>query len=247
MKISIILPVYNQADKALKSIKEGILPTFDALPLTYDVLIEADHSSKEEVAKLEEGIKDLPPHVKLVPYEDKVGKGHAVRRGIEYSSCDYDLFMDADLATDLSIMKDVLPLLGKADAIIASRNAKGSRYVRKQPLIRRITHFGCRKVVRMFFGMKEIKDTQCGFKLFKDEIAKKMIKKQIIVGSAFDVEYLYYLHLNGHSIVELPCIWKDDPESTAGNVWKQTKRFYGDLRKIKKNKDNYLEASHADR
>ncbi len=241
MKVSIILPVYNQAEKTLRSIQEGIMPCFDNLPLTYDILVQADHSRLEEVEKLKQGIAKLPAHVKLLPYHDQVGKGHAVKEGILASSCDYDLFMDADLATDLSIMEQVIPLLGQKDCIIASRNAKGAVYVQKQPFIRRLTHWGCRQVVRALFHMKEVKDTQCGFKLFKDDVAKKMVQKQIIDGSAFDVEYLYYLHANGHSIAELPCKWKDDPESTAGNVFKQTKRFYKDLLRIKKNKKNYKE------
>ncbi|MGN1261893.1 MAG: hypothetical protein ACI4UT_02365, partial [Candidatus Enteromonas sp.] len=56
----------------------------------------------------------------------------------------------------------------------------------------------------------------------------------------FDVEYLYFLRLNGFSIAEIPCVWTDDPDSTIKNKKKVYTAFYKDLRRIKKNKKNYL-------
>ncbi len=240
MKISIIIPTYNQSKKLLKNLKERIIPYFDSCGLTYSILLEADHSSEEEVRLLEEGLKKLPAQVKLDSYEDKKGKGWAIRKGILNSSGDYVLFFDADLSTDLTVFDSMKKDLGKYDAYIASRDCKGASYAKKQPLKRRITHFGARTIIRMKFKMKEVSDTQCGFKMFPLPLAKTMAERQLTLGSAFDVEYLYFLHLNKKSIKEYPARWEDDPESTLQGVVGSSKKFYMDLKAIKRNKAHYL-------
>lgn len=240
MKITIIIPTYNQSAKLLKNLKERILPYFDESGVTYSILIEADHSSPEELRLLEEGLKELPAQVKLDRYEDKKGKGWAVKKGILNSTGDYALFFDADLSTELSVFDLMKKDLGKYDAYIASRDCKGASYVKRQPFRRRLTHFGAKAIIRMKFRMKEVSDTQCGFKMFALPLAKEMARKQLTLGSAFDVEYLYFLHLNKKRIKEYPAKWEDDPESTLQGVVGSSKRFYSDLKAIKRNKAHYL-------
>ena len=240
MKLSILIPAKNQSDKLARHLEEKILPYFDKQGITYDVLICTDGGSEEEQWKLEEHALDFPAHVRLLPLENIKGKGHAVKKAILASDSDYVLFMDADLATDLTVFDSIKPQLGKKDCFIASRDVKGSTYGQKQPFMRRLTHWGCRKVVSMKFHMKGIKDTQCGYKCLRTDIAKKVCKLSIIDGFAFDVELLYILYLNHKSIVELPCHWTDDPDSSVGSPLATTKKFYKDLRRIKKNKKNYL-------
>ena len=83
------------------------------------------------------------------------------------------------------------------------------------------------------------KDTQCGFKAYRTSVAKVMVRHQKFNGFSFDLEYLYFLTLNGFRCKEIGCKWKDDPDSTI------SKRsvfisFYQDLKQIKKNKKTYL-------
>ncbi len=238
MKISVLLPEKNQSGKLLQHLKESILPYFDSASVEYEVLVCPNGCSEEEMEALNEASKTLPPQVKVLPNADP-GKGEGVKQGILASSGDYCLFMDADLATGLDAFSKVLPLLEKEDAIIASRDAKGSVYGQKQPFVRRLTHFLSRQIIAFMFRLK-VKDTQCGYKAFRANVAKQMVAKQIVTGFAFDVEYLYFLRLNGFSIAEIPCVWTDDPDSTIKNKKKVYTAFYKDLRRIKKNKKNYL-------
>lgn len=238
MKISVLLPEKNQSGKLLQHLRESILPYFDSASVEYEVLICPNGCSEEEMEALNEASKTLPPQVKVLPNANP-GKGEGVKQGILASSGDYCLFMDADLATGLDAFSKVLPLLGKEDAIIASRDVKGSVYGQKQPFVRRLTHFLSRQIIAFMFHLK-VKDTQCGYKAFRASVAKQMAAKQIVTGFAFDVEYLYFLRLNGFSIAEIPCVWTDDPDSTIKNKKKVYTAFYKDLRRIKKNKKNYL-------
>lgn len=239
MKLSVIIPTRNQTDKLLRNLKEKIIPYFDEQKIIYDILIESDGSSFDEEKKLEEGLQGMPLQVKHLPYEDRRGKGYAVKRAILSSDADYVLFMDADLSTDLSAFEQIKKNLGKYDAFIGSREAKGAKILEKQTFIRRLTHFGSRMLIKMKFRLKGISDTQCGYKMFRGDIAKAMATRQIIDGFAFDVEYVYFLSLNGFSIKEVPVIWKNDADSSV-SAFSSSLNFYKALRQIKKNKKNYL-------
>lgn len=239
MKISVIIPDKNQSKTFLPNLKNVFLPYLDSMGLTYDVLIVADGSSKEEWDILKK--QDFPAHVHLLEDEGLKGKGNAIKKGILNANGDYILFFDADAATDIHVFDEFKKDLGKVDALIASRDAKGSKYGRKQPFMRRLTHFGARMVVKAKFHMKGVKDTQCGFKCFRASLAKEIAKRQIITGFAFDVEYLYFCHLNGLIIKEYPCLWTDEPDgSSVSGLRRTSSSFYKDLKRIKKNKKNYI-------
>ncbi len=239
MKLSVILPVRNQTDKLLKNIKEKIIPFFDESKIVYDIVICSDGSNEEEEKKLEDGLKELPMQVKHVPYSEKRGKGLGVKRGILFSESDYCLFMDADLSTDLSAFNAMKKHLKDADAFIGSRELKESKITEKQTFVRRLTHFGSIGIIKMMFHFKGISDTQCGFKMFRTDVAKAMASRQTIDGFAFDVEYLYFLKLNGFKTIEVPVIWENDADSSV-SAFSTSVKFFKSLFKIKHNKKNYI-------
>ena len=238
MKIDVIIPVRDQSEKLLRNLASDIIPYFDGTGLAYDILICADHSSPEQVELLKKGLEKMPAQVKLLPYEDKPGKGWAVKKAIEAADVDYVLFMDADLSTDLHAFDTIKPDLGKYDAFIGSRDVKGAVVTEKQTFVRRITHWGAKTVIKNKFHLKNLHDTQCGYKLFRTNVAKIMAEHQIISGFAFDVEYCYFLNLNGFTIKEVPVQWENDPDSSV-SPFKASVNFYKALGKIKKNKENY--------
>lgn len=240
MKIDFIFPVKNQTAKLLKNLTEKGIPYFDSLGVTYDIIIVSDASNEAEQNAMVEGMKNMPLQVKLLPYENIPGKGHNVQKGILAANGDYVCFMDADFATDIHILDKILPIIGKYDGIIATRHAKDSNITIKQTVIRRLTSWGSRFIIRHKFHLKGITDTQCGFKVFDRKIAQEVAKRQITSLFAFDVEYIYFYQLNGYTIKEIPTTWTDDPSSTISSVAKTSWKFYKDLLKIKKNKKNYI-------
>ncbi|MBP5217057.1 MAG: glycosyltransferase [Bacilli bacterium] len=240
MKISLLFPCKNQAEKLMKNLQEEVLPYFDKLGITYDCIIINDHSNEENDRIFEEKMKEMPLQVRLIKNPREGGKGFAVRAGIEASDADYVLFMDSDLATDLKAMELILPDLGKYDAFMASRDIKGAVVNPKQTFGRRIFHYGSRTLIHWTFHFKQIKDTQCGFKCFRAKLAKEMAKRQITAGFAFDVEYCYFLELNGYKIKEIPVYWRNDADSSIKNATKAGKSFYKDMKKVKKTTKAYL-------
>lgn len=241
MKLSIILPCRNQSERLLRHMKETLFPYFDASGLVYEVIIVVNNSDEENCRLMEEAKPTLPLHVRFLPFDPQRGKGRAIRRGIEAADGDYVLFMDADFATDLHGLDPYIHELNKYDCLIGSRQAKGAVIVNKRTLKRRFISWCSRILIKMMFHFKNITDTQCGFKLFKTSIAKKMAAKQIVDEFAFDVEYLYYYKLNGYQYAEFPVRWTDDLDSTIKSPYKAGMAFYKDMRRIKKNKKNYIE------
>ena len=164
MKLSIIIPCYNEEKDIKDKISVFVIPFLKENHIDYELILVNDGSkdhTKQEIKKI--------PNVVLAGYEVNRGKGGAVKEGIRIASGDYILFMDADLSTDLKAINDAIPLLDKYDFVIGSRHIKGAVLPIKPPLKRRIMSKGCRFITNMKFGFKN-KDNQCGFKIIKTEI-----------------------------------------------------------------------------
>lgn len=238
MKLSVVFPSKNQSEKLFKNIKEQALPYFVSLGIDFEFLICIDASNEENQKIAEQEMVGMPDNVKLLSYQDHPGKGHNVQRGILEASGEYVLFMDADLATDLKVIESMLPVLDQYECQIASRYKKGAVIAVRQHLTRRIVSKGSRILIKMMFGIK-VKDTQCGYKLFRTDLAKIVANRQIIDGFAFDIEYLYFMKLNGYRINEVPCVWTDDDDSTIKSPIKTSMRFFKEMFKIRRHKKNY--------
>lgn len=249
MKITLLFPTKNQSDKLLKNIREQVIPYFDAASIAYDGLIAASGSTQAEYRKLEEGLKSLPMNFSLLPYDPVPGKGHNLRSGLLAAEGDYVLFMDSDLSTSLDTFERMKPYLGKADMVIASRYAEDSLIPIKQPFVRRFVSASSRFIIKALFHFKGLTDTQCGFKLIRGEVGREMAKRQIVEGFAFDCEYLYMCKLNDLKVVEVPCTWRNDEDSTL-SAFKASVVFFKDLLRIKAHRRHYFfgkEKNNADR
>ncbi len=232
MKLSIVVPCYNESKDIAKN-SEIIKNYLESIKQDYELILVND-GSKDNTKEVIEAI----PGVKALSYDVNRGKGGAVKYGIENATGDYVLFMDADLSTDLEAVERLVKILPDYDMVIGSRHAKDSVIKKKQPALRVFIGWCCRKLVNMKFHFK-YKDTQCGFKAMRTDIAKKIVAKQVVNNFAFDVEYLYIASLNNLSIYEMGVIWADDRGSTVSPL-KSSIKFFKDLSFIKKHKKTYL-------
>ena len=232
MKLSIIIPCYNES-KDIKNNVEIVKQYLLENKIDNEIILVND-GSKDNTKEVIESIPGVLP----ISYEPNRGKGGAVKEGILNATGDYVLFMDADLSTDISAIKQVVELAPTCDFLIGSRHAPGSVIKKKQPVLRVFIGWCCRLLVNMKFHTK-LKDTQCGFKAIRLDIAKKFAEKQLVNNFAFDVEYIYIAKLNNLSIKELGITWSDDRESTV-SPFKSSVKFFKDLHFIKKNKKSYF-------
>ena len=231
MKLSIVIPCYNEAKDIASNVKK-VQDYLNDKKIDHELLLVND-GSKDNTKEVIESIEG----VRALSYEKNRGKGGAVKYGIESATGDYVLFMDADLSTDISAIEKVVELAPNYDLIIGSRHAKDSVIKKKQPFLRVFIGRCCRLLVRMLFHTK-FKDTQCGFKAIKTDLAKKIVSKQQVSNFAFDVEYIYIAKLNNLSMYELGITWSDDRGSTVSPI-KSSIKFFKDIFAIRRHKKDY--------
>ena len=231
MKFSVIIPCYNESQDIVKN-AEIVKNYLNSKNIDYELLLVND-GSKDNTKEVIESI----PGVKALSYDVNRGKGGAVKYGIENATGDYVLFMDADLSTDLSAIDKVVEEAPNYNMIVGSRHAKDSVLKKKQPALRVFIGWCCRVLVRMVFHTK-LKDTQCGFKAMRTDVAKKIAEKQLVNKFAFDVEYIYIAKLNSLTMKEIGVIWSDDRTSTV-SPFKSSVRFFKDIGFIRRHKKHY--------
>ncbi|MGC8805905.1 MAG: dolichyl-phosphate beta-glucosyltransferase, partial [Candidatus Ratteibacteria bacterium] len=142
------------------------------------------------------------------------------------------LVSDADLSSPVSELEKMEHFISEGyDIVIASRKLKDSVIPVPQPWHRKLSgwvfQFFVRQILRLPFS-----DTQCGFKLFKREVAKKIFPNLKHKGFIFDVEILFRaVHLN-YRIKEVGVIWMNSPYSTV-RFFRDSIRMFIDLIKIR--------------
>jgi len=148
---------------------------------------------------------------------DHGGKAAAVRIGMLEATTDQIAFSDADLATPLTYLTDLRAALAEGcDIATGSREGVGARRIGEPPY-RHIMGRVFNWLVRLLL-VPGVHDTQCGFKLFRAEVARDLLHRSrlyrdqalIISGprvTAFDVELLTIAGLNGYRICSVPVVW----------------------------------------
>jgi dolichyl-phosphate beta-glucosyltransferase len=233
MVLSIIIPCYNEA-KCIKENIQKIVEYLSKFDFEYEI-IPVNDGSTDETMKVLQSIDYQ--NVMPIHNSNNSGKGYAVKCGIDKAEGDYILFMDADLSTDLTAIDVFLTEIKSTDIVIGSRRHKDSIIAKLQGGLRKFMGNCCIKITTFITGLK-LQDTQCGFKGFKKEVAKKIIDKQTINGWAFDVEYLYIASMNNYSIKEIPIKWTNDEDSKV-SPFSSSIEFFNSLIKIRSQKKLY--------
>ena len=205
MKLSIIIPAYNEE----KVIENNVLKTREYFKKKYKVnefeIIIVNDGSSDNTEKISKKINYK--NVSLVSYKNNKGKGYAVKKGIKKSKGDLILMMDADLATPLNQYDKLIKYTENYDIVIGSRvNPKAKRKPIKK-LFGKLSYLMVEIILKL-----GIKDTQCGFKLFKRETLN-IFNEQQIDGFGFDFEILYIANKKGYNIKEVPVKWIEKGDS----------------------------------
>ena len=143
------------------------------------------------------------------------GKGFSVRRGMGVSRGAYTLFADADLSLPIEDADRFLERLqAGTDVAIGSRAVPGASERGEQQRLRQSMSRIFNRLVRSL-AVRGMRDTQCGFKAFKGDVARALFSVQRIDGFGFDVEVLRIAQRRGYRIEEVPVTCDYHPSSSV--------------------------------
>jgi glycosyltransferase involved in cell wall biosynthesis len=212
--LSLVIPAYNEAAR----IEATVLAVAGWMGgVSYPVeLIVVDDGSDDATADLAEQALHAVPGGRLIRLPHG-GKATAVRAGMFGARGEQVAFSDADLATPLSYLGELRSAVNLGcDIAIGSREGAGARRI-GEPIYRHLMGRVFNTLVRVLL-VPGINDTQCGFKLFRAEVARDLLERSRlyrdasrgITGprvTAFDVELLTIARYRGYRVCSVPVVW----------------------------------------
>jgi glycosyltransferase involved in cell wall biosynthesis len=212
--LQLIVPAHNEQSRlpaTLTSLRAWALEASDTGGTSIEVIV-VDNASTDATARVA-SVHSSPTLPVQVVRCDELGKGAAVRAGILASHASLVGYMDADGATHLDGLRDGLRLIaGGADLVLGSRVMTGSRYHgRTNPFRVMGAHVYRRLATQIAPG---ILDTQCGFKLMRGGLGRRVLRDTTATGFSFDVEVIARFQRADATVVEFPVEWTDMPGST---------------------------------
>ena len=232
MKLSICIPMYNEAacaaDTAAK-LKEAARALVDSGAISDFEIIFSDDGSVD-------GCYDLVPEgdgIVKIRSEKNTGKGGAVRRAVAASTGDAVLYTDCDLAYGTDVIGEaVRQYASQGVTVLVGSRAKHPEGYEGYTFVRRVASKAYLLFLRVFAGFG-LSDSQCGFKLFEGECARRVFSLCECDGWAFDFEALMIAKKTGASFGELPVKIINHGESRI-NVVSDSVKMLRELAKIKK-------------
>ena len=219
LDLSLVVPAYNEAGRIRRTL-ECMRSHLTARGLDYEIIVAADggDGTREIVAALSAD----DPRLGVLGDPRRGGKGRGIRMGVARARGRVVGFVDADDKTPIEEMDKLLPWLERGfDVVIGSRGLADSQVEVPQAAYRRLGSRAFGMAMHALVGLRDVRDTQCGFKFFRGGVARDLFARQRIDGYMFDVEILHLAHRSGYRVKEVGVRWRDDRDSrldlVAGN------------------------------
>src|SRR5678816_1266193 len=216
--LSIVVPAYNEADRLGNSLRAIVSYLSDNFPDAE--LIVVDDGSSDKTAQIARERLDEGGNLRtsLISYKSNLGKGRAVRLGLQAARGEIALFSDADLSTPITESPKLIEPIetGACDVAFGSRALDRELIGVRQSWRREQGGRVFNLAVRIATGLP-FWDTQCGFKAFRMSVCRPLIEAATIDRFGFDVELLYLAFRAGLNLKEIPVRW-DHNEGSKVNL-----------------------------
>lgn len=211
--LSLVIPAYNEAARIGATVAQAIA-WLAAQPFSSELIVVDDGSDDETASRAEQALQGAAGRVIRIPHG---GKAAAVRAGMVAARGRQIAFSDADLATPLDFLTALRVALEQgSDVAIGSREGAGARRIGEPPY-RHLMGRVFNGLVRLLL-LPGIHDTQCGFKLFRADVARDVLARSRLYRegaapvsgprvTAFDVELLAIARRRGYQIAAVPVVW----------------------------------------
>jgi len=205
-RLSVVIPAYNEEQRLPRTI-EQIERYLGGRRLDYELII-VDDGSTDGTRQVMDAAAARNSKVRLEALPANRGKGRALASGVAVARGAEVLVTDADLSTPIEELEKLeAALQAGAGVAIASRAVKGSRVEIAQPIYRVLMGKVFNLIVQAVL-LPGIWDTQCGFKLFRADVAQPVFAALTTDGFGYDPEVLYLAKRRGVKIAEVPVAWR---------------------------------------
>jgi dolichyl-phosphate beta-glucosyltransferase len=229
IRLSVVVPAFNEAAQIESSLLElsGYLqPKFGAAGFE---IIVVDDGSQDHTADLVRRLAEQQPWLRCIQYQPNRGKGCAVRTGMLAALGEQRLFCDADLSIPIAEYDALAAALAQGfDIAIGSKSLPGAVAAKPRPFYRRLAGRVFNLSVRSA-GLRQFRDTQCGFKLFSARAAADLFARCTVDGFAFDVELLL-LARGTYRVQEVGVRWTHRRDSRVSIGLDSARMFFEILR-----------------
>jgi dolichyl-phosphate beta-glucosyltransferase len=214
--LSVVVPCFNEEQRLPRTV-EQIERYLDLKKDPYELIL-VDDGSNDGTRQVMNAAVAGHNGVRIEALPQNRGKGRALATGVAAAKGDEILVTDADLSTPIEELDKLETALhGGAGIAIASRALRGSRVEVSQPLYRVLMGKGFNLIVQAVL-LPGLWDTQCGFKLFRGDVAHAVFGNLITDGFGYDPEVLYRARKQGVRIAEVPVVWRNSAPTKVSAV-----------------------------
>ncbi len=233
LSLSIVVPAYNEGERLGKSLRT-IVSYLSNYPAQTELIV-VDDGSVDDTAGIarQELAHPNNVHTSVISYKSNLGKGRAVRLGLQASRGEIALFTDTDLSTPITEAPKLIEPIsrGECDVAFGSRAIDRSLIGVHQSWRREQGGRVFNLAVRLATGLP-FWDTQCGFKAFRMSACRPLIEGATIDRFGFDVELLYLAYRAGLKLQEIPVRW-DHAEGSKINLASDSLKMLSEVGRIR--------------
>lgn len=232
-RVSVVIPAYNEAGR-LPFTLAGWIGYLGQQPYSAEVLVVDDGSGDgtSQVAREVAAGVARSLTVRVLTLAANSGKGGAVRAGVLASAGECVFYVDADLNIAPRFVAPALQLLSGGYDVVAGQR-RLTAYAVSELSLPRLLAGALVQATRRTLVLPVIRDTQCGFKGFRRDVAREIFRRTLIRSFAFDIEVLFLARELGARIAELPVDVTFRPGSSY-NLRKHLGPFLRDIARIRR-------------
>lgn len=228
--VSFVIPALNEAAHIRESL--GLLCRY-ATERGWDFEVVVVDDGSHDTTGTEAAAADH--RVRVVRNKANRGKGYSLRRGMLTARGRFRLYTDADIPYRLSCLDEFLRYLDFQEFHVAlgDRTLQGSTYHLQVPFVRKVASYAFSWFAHNFV-VGGWRDTQCGLKGFRAEVAENLFPRCTLDRFGFDVELIYATLKNNYDIIRLPVILERN-KGTSVHVMRDSLLMLRDLARIRLN------------
>ena len=215
--LSIVIPAYNEAHRLPPTLEQLGAFCRDAIwPVEVLIVVEGSTDGTLDIAREYARQQVQSVHrFHAIDNGPQRGKGHAVRSGMLRAEGSLVFYMDADLSVPLREVHGFVNRFESdpsVDLLVGNRQHAQSQITLAQGWLRRSMGQTFNRILSAL-AVADLRDTQCGFKAFRREPARRIFGLQQLNGFAFDVVVLMLADRLGYRTADMPVEWINSEES----------------------------------